>query len=95
MVVVSEAAARAMLLAEKSGILPALFLPPVFFMLLVWRFSRLSGKDERKAKKKTNKKKTFSSNILICLLPPSSFSMAGSEENCCSDLDLVILIINT
>lgn len=59
MVVVSEAAARAMLLAEKSGILPALFLPPVFFMLLVWRFSRLSGEDERKAKKKNQQKKNL------------------------------------
>lgn len=88
-VVVSEAAARAMLLAGELGILPALFLPHVFSVLLMPRCYCSVVKVEKRQKGGGN----FWSNSFICSLPPSSFSMAGSEESCCSDLDLVMLII--
>ena len=70
-VVVSETAARAMLLAEKSVILPACFLACVFSVLLISRhYSRLSGEDGRKAKRR--RKLSAATVLSACFLLPRS-----------------------
>lgn len=70
-VAVSEAAVRAMLLAEESRILPALLLPRVFSVLLMLRhYSRLSGERRRKAKRR---RKFLAAKVLsACFLLPRS-----------------------
>lgn len=77
-VVVSEAAARAMFLAEESGIFPLSF----FLVSSLCFFCQDSTqgsvvKMEERQKEGGNFWQRQSS---ICLLPSSLFSMAGSEE---------------
>lgn len=69
-VLVSEASTRAMVLAEESGISPALSLPRVIAVLLMPRhYSKLSGEDGRKAKRR---KRLVATVVSACFPPPCS-----------------------
>lgn len=71
-VLVSEASTRAMVLAEESGISPALSLPRVIAVLLLMprHYSKLSGEDGRKAKRR--RKRLVATVVSACFPPPCS-----------------------